>query len=71
MSMNLEGVLRNYKGKKINFFNDENGKELTDKEARQYIQECLGKGWKKIPLGGEDNCEGFDYLGGGCPGHEK
>lgn len=34
MSMNLQGVLRNMKGKKIRFFSDEKGNEVTDKEAR-------------------------------------
>lgn len=71
MSINLEGMLRNYKGKKINIFDDENGKTISDTEARKYISECLAKGWKLIPMGGEDICKGFDYFGGGCPGHES
>lgn len=71
MSINLEGLLRNYGKKKIEIFEDENGNFLSDKEARIYIQECLSKGWKLIPMGGEDVCEGFDYFSGGCPGHKK
>jgi len=70
MSINLEGMLRNYGKKKINIFEDEDGKIISDKEARIYIQQCLSKGWKVIPMGGNDCCEGFDYSGGGCPGHE-
>ena len=70
MSINLEGLLRNYKRKKINIFDDENGRPVSDKEARIYIQECLSKGWKVIPMGGENICEGFDYFGKGCPHHE-
>lgn len=70
MSINLQGMLRNYKRKKINIFEDDHGNPLTDKEARLYIQQCLSKGWKLIPMGGENCCEGFDYFGGGCPGHE-
>ncbi len=68
MSMNLEGLLRNYKRKKINIFSDDNGRELSDKEARQYIAELQAKGHKLMPM--SDNCEGFDPFGGGCPGHE-
>lgn len=67
MSLSLEGLLRNMKGKKIRVFNDENGNEVSDKEARIYIDECLAKGWKVIPM--SDNCEGFNYQTG-CPGHK-
>lgn len=69
MGINLEGLLRNYKGKKINIFNDDNGKPVSDGEARKFIAECLGKGWKKIPMCGEESCPDFDHLEHGCPGH--
>lgn len=66
MSTNIEGLLRNTKGKKINFLNDDNGRQMTDKEARAAIAELQAKGHKLIPSG---DCEGFDPFGGGCPGH--
>ena len=66
MSTNIEGLLRNMKGKKINFIDDDNGKTLSDKEARKAIAELQAKGHKLIPSG---VCEGFDPFGGGCPGH--
>ena len=65
-STNIEGLLRNMKGKKINFFEDDNGNFMTDKEVRQNIAELQAKGHKLI---GSANCEGFDPFGGGCPGH--
>lgn len=66
MSANIEGMLRNYKGKKMDgLFNDDNGRLLSDKEARKYLHECLAKGWRVIPMG---NCDGFDHQTG-CPGH--
>lgn len=68
MSINLAGILRNYKRKKINIFSDDNGRELSDKEARQYIAELQAKGHKLMPM--SSDCEGFDHFGGGCPGHE-
>ena len=37
MSVNLEGILRNSKGRKIRFIEDDNGKILSDKEARAEI----------------------------------
>jgi hypothetical protein len=54
------------KGKKINFLDDDNGKTLSDKEARAEIAKLQALGHKLIPSG---DCEGFDPFGGGCPGH--
>lgn len=54
------------KGKKINFLDDDNGRQMSDKEARAAIAELQAKGHKLIPSG---DCEGFDPFGGGCPGH--
>lgn len=65
MSANIEGLLRNYKGKKINFIEDDNGRVLSDKEARIELAKLQALGHKLI-----GNCEGFDPFGGGCPGHE-
>jgi len=67
MSVNLEGMLRNYKGRKINIMEDDNGRTLSDAEARQHIQDLLSKGHKLMPT--NNNCVGFDPFGGGCPGH--
>lgn len=66
LSTNIEGLLRNMKGRKINFFSNEDGNQLNDKEARANIAELQAKGHKLI---GSANCEGFDPFGGGCPGH--
>lgn len=67
MSMNIDGCLRNCKRKKITFMEDDSGNFISDTEARKYLNECLAKGWKLIPIGSD--CEGFDHFGGGCPGH--
>tara|TARA_R110000772_G_scaffold39253_1_gene92329 strand:- start:124 stop:360 length:237 start_codon:yes stop_codon:yes gene_type:complete len=64
--INIAGLLRNMKGKKITFFDDENGNPMSDKEVRKNLAEEQAKGHKLI---GSDNCEGFDPFGGGCPGH--
>lgn len=68
LSVNIEGILRNYKGKKINLLEDDNGNTLSDSEARKEIARLQSLGHKLIPSA---NCEGFDPFGGGCPGHEK
>jgi len=69
MCMSIEGCLRNHKGRKIKIFNNEDGSQTSDKDARAFLAECQAKGWKVIPMG--EACEGFDYFGHGCPGHEK
>lgn len=66
--MSIEGCLRNHRGRKIKIFNNDDGSQATDKEARAYLAECQAKGWKVIPMG--EVCEGFDYFGHGCPGHK-
>lgn len=68
MSLNLEGCLRNHKGKRIRIFEDEKGRILSDQQARAEIARLQALGHKLMPMG---NCEGFDPFGGGCPGHVK
>ena len=65
--INIEGLLNNTKGKKINFFDDDSGNPMTDRQVRKEISELKAKGHKLMPNG---FCEGFDPFGGGCPGHK-
>lgn len=66
MSMNIEGALRNYGRKSMKgLITDDDGTEWSDLKVRNYLQECLNKGWRLLPCG---DCEGFDYQKG-CPGH--
>ena len=68
-SVNIAGLLRNYGKKKLTgLFTDDDGREISDKDARRYLAECQAKGWKLLPM--SDKCEGFDHFGEGCPGHE-
>ena len=68
MSVNLQGMLNNYKGRKINIMEDDNGNTLTDKEARAEIARLQALGHTLMSC--SNNCEGFDPFGGGCPGHK-
>lgn len=45
------------------------GRALSADEARQVLFDHLAQGHEVIPL--DPACEGFDYAGGGCPGHPK
>lgn len=62
----LNGLIANYEGREITFFEDDEGNKLSDKEAREEIQRHLDLGHKILPI---ESCEGFDPFGGGCPGH--
>lgn len=66
MSVNIAGLLRNYHRKKINIMEDDNGRTLSDTEARAEIARLQALGHKLMPC---STCEGFDPFGGGCPGH--
>jgi hypothetical protein len=68
ISTNIEGLLRNYRRKKIDFFLDEAGNPMTDKEARAELARLQKLGHELI---GPADCKGFDPFGDGCPGHEK
>jgi len=65
-STNIEGLLNNMKGKKINLFVDDGGNPMTDQQIRKEIAEPQSKNHKLMP---NEVCEGFDPFGGGCPGH--
>jgi hypothetical protein len=72
MGMSIQGFLNNWKGRKMKgLMTDDNGREMSDKECRNYLAECQSKGWKVIPMCGLNECPDFDFFGGGCPGHLK
>jgi hypothetical protein len=62
-------MLNNYtrKGSLKSVFKDETGRGLSHEEARDYLYDCLSKGWKVIPMG---DCDNFDYQTG-CGGHDS
>jgi len=63
----IEGILRNCKRKKINFLSDDDGKLMSDKEARAELQRLQALGHKLIP---SSKCDNFDPFEKGCLGHE-
>jgi len=67
VATSIEGLLRNYKRKKINFFTDDNGRPISDFEARKELKQMLADGKKLIKSSG---CTKFDYEKG-CLGHTK
>lgn len=71
MSVNIRGMLDYCKRKSMaGLIIDDDGRELSDKEVRDYLYDHLEKGHKVLPMCDEDECPDFDYFGGGCPGHD-
>ena len=69
MSLSVRGVLRNWDPSEWVGVVTENGRPLTTDEFRERLFDELAKGHEVIPYG-KEVCQGFDYSGGGCPGHE-
>lgn len=68
MSLNIAGCLRLTRRRKINFLSDDSGRQLSDGEARLHLHNLQQLGHKLMDTSGE--CEGFDPMEHGCPGHE-
>lgn len=66
VSISIDGLLSHFKRNGLDGVISDDGRMLSDLEARQRLKEYQEKGWKLIP---PNDCEGFDPFGGGCPGH--
>ena len=68
MSLSVRGALKNMTRKQLaGLFTHDDGRRMSADEAKDALMEELAKGHEVIPFG--PACEGFDYSGGGCPGH--
>jgi hypothetical protein len=66
--ISVSGALRNFKPREWrNCVTDDDGNYVTPEVFREYLLQCQAEGKDVIPFG--KPCEGFDYTGGGCPGH--
>jgi hypothetical protein len=70
MSLSVRGALKNWDDSDFSglMINEETGEYLTSSQAKDALLDELLKGHEIIPFGAP--CEGFDYGGGGCPGHD-
>ncbi len=66
MGISVQGVLKNFKRKKITFCSHDDGREMTDAEARAVFLKADYEGKKLLPMSGE--CYRFDDQKG-CLGH--
>lgn len=67
MYVDIRGVLRWRDRDLKGMFTDLEGRPKSGAEAREFLYDCMEKGWKKIPMG---KCEGFSHETG-CPGHPQ
>lgn len=65
--VDIRGLLKNtqFPAGYRNLLIDNDGETLNPEAARDYLMDCLAKGWKVLPMG---ECPGFSYETG-CPGH--
>lgn len=66
--IDVRGVLRNWDPEIWRGVKTKDGRLATPAEVMDWFLDELAEGRKVVPFG--EPCEGFDYGGGGCPGHE-
>jgi len=66
MCISVDGVLSQFKRKKITFCEHDDGRPMTDAEARQTFMVARYEGKKVLPMSKE--CSRFDFQTG-CKGH--
>ena len=70
MCLSVRGVLLNWSDSQLEgVFKHDDGRPMTPQEAKATLLDELAKGHEVIPCG--PACEGFDFTGGGCPGHRS
>lgn len=66
-ALDIRDALRQDKRAMAGAFRDASGQVLTPDEARDFLFDCLVKGWRVLPMTPVP-CDGFSYETG-CPGH--
>lgn len=70
MCLSVRGALMNWSDRQMaGVFTHDDGRPMSTREAKEMLMDELAKGHNVIPCG--PVCEGFDYSGGGCQGHEE
>lgn len=67
--LSVRGALRDFSKRQLKgMFRFEGGRECTAAEAKDHLLDALAQGKEVLPFG--PPCEGFDFAGNGCPGHD-
>ena len=68
--LSVRGALRDFSKRQLKgMFHFEGGRECTAEEAKDHLLEALAQGKEVLPFG--PPCDGFDFAGNGCPGHDN
>ena len=78
LCLNIEGFMRAEKYPEgYTYFEHDDGSPMEPHEALEFLATAKAKGHKVIPFSADcgnpckqPGCTGFDYSGGGCPGHD-
>lgn len=68
--LDVASALKTFSNEKLSsLFEHDDGRNFSAQEARSHLVELLSRGYRALPFG--NACDGFDFAGGGCPGHQK
>ncbi|WP_447890442.1 hypothetical protein [Pseudomonas hormoni] len=68
--LSVRGALRDFSKRQLKgLFRAEGRRECTADEAKDQLLEAPAQGKEVLPFG--PPCEGFDFSGNGCPGHDN
>ena len=65
----VRGAIRDFTKLQLKGMFRVGGRECTADVAKDHLLEALALGKEVLPFG--PPCEGFDFAGKGCPGHEN
>ena len=69
-SLDVRGCLMHWNDRLMTgVFTHDDGRPMSAREAKLELMNELSRGRLYLPVGG--SCEGFDYVNGGCPGHDS
>ena len=67
--LSVRGALRDFSKRQLTgMFRNTDGTKCSADEAKDHLLEALAQGKEVFPFG--PPCEGFDFAGNGCPGHD-
>ncbi|RMP62379.1 MULTISPECIES: hypothetical protein [unclassified Pseudomonas] len=68
--LSVRGAIRDFSKRQLTgLFRHADGTKCTADEAIDHLLEALAYGKEVLPFG--PPCEGFDFSGKGCPGHDN
>lgn len=67
--LSVRGAIRDFSKRQLKGMFRVDGRECTADEAKDHLLEALAQGKEVLPFG--PPCDGFDFAGKGCSGHDN